>query len=120
MITDQPECDECGGECCLPERLEFPLPQKGRRWRDLLMKDAQGVLAGMGLGDGIALGVRTNEHGRTVIRTRCPRRGNCDKLERPIACLMFPTNYFDDDHTDAERDEVREFCALFRRLEAEQ
>ena len=109
-ITDQPECSTCGGACCEPERLEFPVP------KGVTMRNARRVLTGMGLPDARPLEVRVNEHGRTVIRTDCPRCGTCDPAKRPAACLVFPANYLDDDHTDAEREEIAEFCALFRRL----
>jgi hypothetical protein len=120
VLVDQPECEECGGACCLPERLEFPLPRNGAGWRHVSEWNAHGVLAGMGLPDAQVLGTRVNAHGRTVIRTDCPRRGHCDTRKRPVACLMFPSNYLDPDHSDAERDEIRAFCALFRRLEREE
>ena len=115
MITNQPECLECGGACCDSSRLEFPVP------RTVTARDAPGVLRGMGLGNAEPIEVRVNSHGRKVIRTHCYRRGSCETETRPIACLMFPENYLDpDQRTDAERAEIRPFCALFRRLEATQ
>jgi len=108
-ITDQPECASCGGACCQPERLEFPVPEGETL--------SQTLIRMLGFGD--ILGVRVNEHGRTVVRLDCWRRDDCKEVTRPIPCLRFPLSYLDADHSDAERAEVAEFCALFRRLQEE-
>lgn len=73
----------------------------------------------LGLRDALALGVRVNEHGRTVVRTLCNRQGHCDERTRPLPRLRFPLSYLEADHTDDERAEIAEFCALFRRLQEE-
>ena len=115
-ITDQPECASCGGACCQPERLEFPVPE-GTKSETLAQ-----ALADLGLPDGLPFGLRVNKHGRTVIATCCRRRfrdGGCPVETRPDACLRFPLNYLDANHSAAERAEVAEFCALFRRLQVE-
>lgn len=114
MIANQPECVECGGACCEPSRLRFPVPHHVST-----CSDARNWLNNMGLRDAEVQGVLKYDHGRTVISTDCRRRGSCDEATRPEACLSFPLHYFDDDHTDAERDEIRPFCPLFRRLELE-
>ncbi len=111
VITNQPECVSCGGACCQPERLEFPVPEGTTKWI------ARDELDRLGLHDAPVLGLRINAHGRTVVRTSCPRRGQCDRAARPLPCLRFPLSYLDADHSDAERAEVAEFCALFRRLQ---
>ena len=111
-IIDQPECAECGGACCQPERLEFPVEE------GTTMVDA-GPLFSLGLPGCIALDFRINEHGRTVVRALCFRRGHCAEETRPEPCLYFPLSYLEADHSDAERAEVAEFCALFRRLQEE-
>lgn len=114
IIIDQPECRECGGACCQPERLEFPVPE----WVEL--STAQIELDRLGLYEARPIQVRVNEHERTVVRTDCPRRWNgCNELARPEPCLRFPLSYLDDDHTDAERAEVAKFCPLFQRLRGE-
>ena len=83
------------------------------------METAQVELACLGLYDGEPLAVRVNEHGRTVVRTDCPRRyRGCEAMSRPIPCLRFPLSYLNADHSDAERAEVAEFCPLLRRLMA--
>lgn len=73
----------------------------------------------IGLPDATPLEVRIDEHGRRVVRTDCPRRGRCDADTRPEPCLSFPGHYCGSDHSDAERAEIREFCALYRRMEME-
>ncbi len=113
-IAGQPECAECGGACCQSERLEFPVPEG-----TMIERDARDGLVDLGCSEGIALAIRVNEHGRTVVRTFCPQIGICDEATRPRACLRFPLNYLDADHSDAERAEIAEFCALFRRLQGE-
>ena len=116
MITNQPECAECGGACCEPERLGFPVPMRHVRTFD----EARNWLANMGLPDAELMGIYDDQHGKRTLRTDCPRRGNCDETTRPEPCLSFPEHYLNRrTHSDAERDEVREFCALFRRLEQE-
>lgn len=72
---------------------------------------------GLSREEATALEVRVNEHGRTVVRTRCHRRGHCDQANRPVLCLLFPIHYMNVDHSDAEREEIRGFCALFRMVE---
>lgn len=115
-ITGQPECASCGGACCQPERLEFPWPvdlDMGARFAQ------EAALSRLGLPEGTPLGIRINEHGRRVMRVRCLRRGRCREKSRPLPCLRFPLSYLDADHSDAERAEIAEFCALFRRLQEE-
>ena len=101
-------CSVCKGACCLPEHLEFPVAEGSTE---------QDALVAIGLPDATSLGIRIDQHGRRVMRVRCPRQGRCDEATRPGPCLSFPEHYLDDDHTDAERDEIRPFCALFRLLE---
>ncbi len=113
-IVGQPECAACGGACCDEERLEFPVAADNEA-------DAMRELVRKGVPVSYPLVLRVNEHGRMVARVRCYRRGqgNCDESTRPAACLAFPLSYLAADHTDAERDEIAKFCALFRRLREE-
>jgi len=113
QIAAQPECAECGGQCCAPGKLWAEVPADTTLVNMRERVEAQGYPVARMRGV-MPVG------GRMMAKFDCAAFGGiCEVDPKPEVCRKFPLPWLRSDTPDGPRGNVRALCPLFRRLEAE-
>jgi len=112
-IPAQPECVECGGECCAPGQLWAEVPE------DTTLSNMRARIEAQGYPVDQMHGVAPIG-GHMMAAFECLGYGGpCTVDPKPRLCRVFPVPYLRGDLPEQARSAVRALCPLLRRLEAE-